>query len=799
MYLKIKLTFSFLLIIISFNMNAQNISKITGTVLNENKELTIGNVIIMSVVDSSLITGTSFFEETFEVDNINEKEILIKLTSLQQFKDTIFRINYNGESEIDLGEIIVGNVGVELNEVVVKGRIPTYVQKPDGTIEVLIENTTLSSSNSLNEILSKSPEIIVDESGAISLFGKGNAIIYLNGKRITDSQLSLISPSNVKKIEIIRNPSAKYDADGAAVVNIHTIQQGDDGYLGSIKQNISYSIFGGTLFNSYLNLNYKKGRFSSNAFYTLQVGKNRELLHTTRKRDAENVFLTTDLTTDWKRDYKNFSTYGLGLQYDITNKSYLSLEYSGFFESLGGNTFSENTIVDDNSTSFYESHESRDEKDFNHSISANYNLNMDSLGSSFFVGGQYSNFNIGTDNSIFEESMEENNSSFRHLKNISSLYIDIFSSQIDYTKKLKNGNVLEAGTKYSYVLNDFGFEFLVSEDDINYELDNDISNDFKYEESIASAYINYKGKFKNNINYTLGLRSEYTIYDLDLSPTENQTIKDKYINLFPNFSIGKTFSEDYNLNFSYTSKINRPAYHRLNPVLIYQDPYTSVQGNPKLRPQKTHAFELNSNIKKTNFKIGYNYMLDPFGGAAVRGEDPKSYILKAINYEKQHLWFTSVSRTFNTKWFTSTNTISLKYTRITETEYDFKTVESKPNIYVYSNNRFHITDSFKAEFLFWLRGQNNEGLHIRRRLYNITLALEKSFLNNSLKCRLIANDIFHNYIAKGDYNVAQTDVYYNRRWSTDYFRLSVIYNFGKLKKVGYKNNSVGGSENDRAR
>jgi len=84
-------------------------------------------------------------------------------------------------------------------------------------------------------------------------------------------------------------------------------------------------------------------------------------------------------------------------------------------------------------------------------------------------------------------------------------------------------------------------------------------------------------------------------------------------------------------------------------------------------------------------------------------------------------------------------------------------------------------------------------------MYNLTLTLEKSFFDKALTGRFIANDIFHSVIASGDYNVGQTEVYYNRRWSTDYFRLSLSYNFGKLKKVNYKNKAIGQSENDRAR
>lgn len=770
---------------------------IKGQVLTADGELPTGNVLILNPVDSSFIKGTSFFGEVFEITNIQQSEVLLKLTSSLEFKDQIIPIKHNGETVIDLGEIIVETQGIDLGAVVVTSKRPVYTQRPDGTVEVLIQNTTLAASNSVDEILSKSPEVVVDESGNLAVFGKGNAILYLNGKRITDSQLSLILPSNIKKIEIIRNPSAKYDAEGAAVINITTIKRADDGYQVSLKQNVSYSNFGGTNTYTSLNLNHRKNKFSSNAYYALQLGQERELLHTTRDRDAENVFLSSDLTTDWEYDFKNYSYYGLGTKYDINTESYLSLEYSGFLESLGGKTLSGNKIIDDFGSSFYESDIDKDELDINNSLSLNYNTTIDTLGSSLFIGGQYSNFNIDTDNFIEEKNVEENNTSLRFLKNVQDLNIDIVSGQADFTKVFKNDDVLEVGTKYSYIENDFNFDFMVSDNGSQFELDKDLSNNFLYQEHIAAGYFTFKSKLGAKTNYAIGVRSEYTKYNLELSQLAEEPIRDDYLKFFPNLSISRIFSDDYNLNFSYTSRINRPPYQRLNPVLIYQDRYTSVQGNPELKPQKVHAFEVNTKFKKVRFKIGYNYTIDPFGQTALRGDDPSSYILKRINYDEKHEFFTSLSRTFSNKWWTSTNTVNLKYTNIEENGFGFERVEPRPNLYFYTNNRFKLSNSLNAEVLFWYLGDNYEGLHHRQDMYNLSITLEKSFLDNALKCRLVANDIFHSFIASGNYNVGQTDVYYNRRWSTDYFRLSLMYNFGRLKKASYRNSAIGTSENNR--
>lgn len=788
----------FLLTIIPLISFSQEINySIRGKAKTPDGYLPSGNVMALNPKDSTLIKGAFFYEGDFELNDLTNQEILIKLSSLE-FNDTFISIKYLGDSMMDLGEIRVQNLGDALDEVVLKARKPVYKQKSDGTIEVLIENTTLATSNSTNEILSKSPDIIMDD-GVISVFGKGRAILYLNGKRITDDQLALISPSNIKKIEIIRNPSSRYDAEGAAVVNISTIKNIGDGYQVGIKQNVSYSDFGGTISYSSLNLDLNKGRFSSNSYYALQLGKERELLHTTRDRDDENVFLQTDLTTDWRREFENYSYYGSGLQYTNDDNSYVSLEYSGFSEGLGGSQLSNNEITNSSNTSFFESDIDRDEKVVNNSISLNYNKAIDTLGTELFFGGQYSNFNADTDNFILEENTIGTTDSSRFLKNLLNLDIDIFSGQLDYKKVFKNESSLEVGTRYSYVNNESDLDFLVSNDNSNFVIDNDLSNSFGYKESIGASYFSFQGILNKKINYVIGVRGEFTNYDLDISSLdEDELIEDDYFNFFPNFSANTKLSENNTLNFAYSSRINRPAYQALNPVLIYQDPFTSIQGNPELIPEITHAFELSSTTKKTTYKIGYNYTLDPIDAAALRGEAPNSYVLKRINLDKRHVFFTSISRTFSNKWFSSNNTISLSYTDIIDNQFDFESIDSKPNIYFYSNNRFNITDTFNAEILFWYLGDKDYGIYQDKERYNLTASIDKSFLNNSLKCTFTANDIFHSIIASGRYNVGQTEIYYNRRWSTNYFRLSVSYNFGKLKKASYKNKTTGDSETRRA-
>ncbi len=791
----------FILIVFSLiyqSVSAQNNFSVKGNIVTKEDYPISGNVIALTANDSTFVKGDFFMDGTFVLNDLPNQALIIKLSSLE-FDNQFFNINFEKESHVDLGIIELDKAGVQMDEVVITRRRPTYVQQANGTIAVLIENSSLASSNSVTEILSRSPDVLIDEEGQISLFGKSNTLLYLNGKRIDQTQLDLIPPSNIKKIVIIRNPSSKYDAEGSSVIEILTISNTAQGHQVKLLQNLNYSNFAGANTYSDFNIVYNRGKLSTRLNYSLTQGKDRHILHTTRNRLAEEIFIKTDLTTEWKNDYKNYSKFGMGTQYDLTDRSYLSLEYSGFYEQLGGEQISSNTIEDLMNVNHYQSEIQRRDLFKNNNYSLNFNQSLDTIGSQLFAGGQYSNFDFTAHNPITEMSMENNQIFNRSLKINTDLNINIISAQLDYTKAFHNQSTMQLGMKYSDVNNNSVSNFFIVEEDNNLQLVEALSNNFDYDESIGSVYLSYNSQLNTTLKYNIGLRSEYTRYNLRLSQLEGLEIKDDYLNIFPQLSITKIFDDQRSINFSYTSRIRRVPYQRLNPVLIYQDPYTSIQGNAESIPEKIHTFEVNSSVQNFNFRLGYSYTIDPFGGGAVRGDDDRSYILKRLNFDSKHQYFASISRTFETNWLSSNNTFNLRYTDIIDNQFDFEDVGSRPNVYFYSNNRIPIKNWFNNEFSFYYLGDNDEGLYQRKSSWNLSWGVSKNFLDNALKCQVLLNDIFHSVRAAGDYSIGETDIYFARKWNTNYVRFSLSYNFGQLKKDNYRNTAVGSNENNRAR
>jgi Outer membrane protein beta-barrel family len=414
-----------------------------------------------------------------------------------------------------------------------------------------------------------------------------------------------------------------------------------------------------------------------------------------------------------------------------------------------------------------------------------------------FIGTQYSHFNSDIDDFITESSTVNSIEGIRRLKNKVDHNIAISSTQMDYTRVFRGNKKLEMGAKFSYVNTESATDFLIDENGGTYILDNALSNNFKYIEKIPAVYLTYIGVI-HKVNFGAGVRGEYTDYELNTSVGDGQMLTDKYLNIFPNLQINTTVSKALKLRASYVSRITRPRYQALNPFVVYQDPFTTIEGNPNLIPEKIHAFEIGANYQKYDFRVGYNYTIDPLNSAAIRGTTPNSYVLKAINLDKGHNYFATLARTINLKWWTSVNTVNLIYSNLTDNKYDFDFVEPRPQIYFYGSNTFNINNLCKIQLLGWYLGRKKQGLYDEFTRYMVTVGIEKDLLKNKLKIRLLANDIFRRTNAWGTYGVGRTDIFYNRTFNNTYFRFVATWNFGKLKQNNFKIKSTGQTENSRA-
>ncbi|WP_409013264.1 outer membrane beta-barrel family protein [Dyadobacter sp. CY343] len=490
---------------------------------------------------------------------------------------------------------------------------------------------------------------------------------------------------------------------------------------------------------------------------------------------------------------------GLGVQYDVNARSGFSLSYRGNFDDQRGSQESRNRITTISESNLYRSYINKNEDRRNHSYILNYNNKLDSAGSALFIGSQYTRYRTATNDLINENNLVNDNELTKVIRNEVAQDISISSTQADFTKVLNGDRRLEAGVKFSYANNNSGTDFLVGDETGVFEPDTELSSNFKYKEMLPAAYLNYNTTLGKSVNVAVGLRGEWTHFNLNTTAGKGQVITSSYLNIFPNIFLSKSLTERLKVRASYVSKITRPRYQALNPFVIYQDPFTTIEGNPTLKPEKIHAFELGANCGALDVRAGFNYTVDPLSAAALRGTKPNSYVLKALNLQKDYTFLTSVSYSLNLSWWNSTNTATVTYSKSIDNQFDFVFFSPKPQIYLYSSNTFNVRNLFKVQVLAWYLGDRYYGLYYNKNRSTVTLGIEKAFFANAFTMRFTANDIFHQTNAAGTYSVGQTDIYFDRSFSTNYFRLAATYRFGKSAKVTFNSRSTGEAENSRAR
>jgi hypothetical protein len=735
-----------------------------------------GNFLLTDTVGKPI--NSSSFNGNIAITGLNNTLLKLKLSSIL-FTDTVINIRYADKTEVDLGTIVPQENTTTLGQVTITSSAPLMRYGNNGNLEVNVAGTILASSSSVNEILSRTPGLTVNQ-GIISLQGKGEAIIYLNGTLIPGERLANIPTSQITKIEIIANPSARYDAGGRAVINITTKAPGGNGLSGRVSQHLTMSDFAGTNTNTFTDLGYSKNKLSLSANIALLKGSGRELLYTVRNRPDPSEYLNSELTTDWNRDFNIYATYGLGARYRFSSGSVLSLSYSGNRDRLGGSVDSRNRITTLTTDNTYGSSIARDELRKNNTIIADFTKSTDTLGSGVFFSAQYSAYR--TDNE--DQIKEFGGTAPRYLQNTFSQRLDIAAIQADRTKYFRKNLKLETGIRFSNVGNNSDTWFLIGNNpDGPYLPDETLSSLFDYNETIASAYASLSAN-AGKLGIILGVRSEWTTYKLSTTAGEGQDFSKDYLNIFPNLQLEFPLENGNKLRASYSARITRPRYQALNPFVTYQDAFTTIEGNPNLVPEKAHAFEIGMNFKRTELKIGYTYTIDPLSGAALRGSTPESYVLKSINRSRDHTFLASVTRPFSiSNWWQSINTASVTYGRSFDDQYGYATGKVTPQAYLYTSNTFSLKHGIKLQLLAWYLGDRYYGIRHDDKRSIVTAGVEKSILNGNLKLGLIANDIFNRSIAEGDYNVGKTQVYYNRRYGNNHFKLTATYRFGGTESV----------------
>ncbi len=795
---KIFLLVLFLIISTPF-LIAQKSTKVVKAKIVSSKEQAVefGNIIALAYKDSSIIKGAPFENGIGLLEGLTSDTVLVKIMSVG-YADYIQQIVI-ADSVYDLGKIILKDE-IALGEVTVKAKLPMF--EVDGEkVRVNVESTTLSTAGNALDVLRRSPSVMVSSTDNVSVFGKGNAIIYLDGMLISSVDiLKSIPSSDIKRIEIIRNPSARYDAAGRAVINIITIRNSVQGFNGNFIQNTLYikELFA----YSGIRFNYTKGKWSLSSGYGTNYGNQWSSDNYKRfynMNDSTKMQLNNAIY-----DIQRFSKvhyYRVGANYRPDSTSNLGLQYAGYYDLKRNISDNQNQVLQNDDEQYLLKTKTQNTPvTINNSINANYSKQLDTLGTELFMAAQYGSFGIKNTSTIFQETFANGSIIQQDKRNTNSNNIQIISAQVDFTKAFNSKWKLELGLKESNIqkASDIKFENFVSGS--GYVSDPTYLNGFSFSENIGALYSQLKF-MKNKFNARAGVRAEHTFSD-GFSKTLNQQVIDrKYINVFPNAYLGYDFTKDLNTSLTFTSRITRPTFQDLDPFVNYIDNLTSFRGNPYLLPSITNSVEASLvYMKEANLTLGYSNTLRPISLVVNKLSDSTdAFTAVSMNLKNSETFSFGITIPYEIKWWTTANYFGYFLNNFQYQQNGVLVKNSKPTFSIYLYDEFRFKKYFSMELTYEYTSSAVDGIFSSMPFAQFNVTIKKNFFKDKLTCRFVANDLFKQYIMQGTSNIPLYNIDYRSKMSTHYYMLALNYKFGKLKNSNYKNRTVSDDEFNRVK
>ncbi|SDG85403.1 TonB-dependent receptor domain-containing protein [Mucilaginibacter sp. P25] len=771
---------------VSFAQQAPPAAKVSGALVNEQgKPLDYATVSLLRASDSTVVKGAlSNDAGVYVFDNIKAGNYIIKATVVgyQKAVSKSFTVPAN-TPHVTAPALNLHTGSTELKAVTITATKPLIERKIDRTV-MNVENSVLAAGNTAMEILERAPGVTVDKDDNISLKGKQGVTVMINDKLtyLTAAQLATLLRSTdgntIKSIEIITNPSAKYDAAGnSGIINIKLKKNTQSGTNGSITVGGAKSKYWRD--NSSLNLNHKQGNL--NVFTSLSRGDNK------RGHDIGIDRIITDSLGN--KTYFNqksnlpsinhYNNYRLGADYDLTPKHTIGFVVSGYSNSEKDLNDNRTIIGKQFGVPDSSLHTTSDIRQTykNFALNLNDRLKLDTSGQELSIDLDYSKFKNNS-NAMYNTDYFLPDGSIQHepqmLRNQTPSTISIYTGKADYTKPLTKTIKLEAGVKFSSVKTDNDLQAQIFSNGA-YINDTTRTNRFIYTEKINAGYLNLNKQFKK-FSVQLGLRAEQTRSTGNL--IGSTPVKRSYLNLFPSVFINQTINDKNEVSFSYSRRIDRPGYDDLNPFVYYLDPYTYSQGNAFLNPQYTQNFELNYTYNKTiNVSLGYSHTTDAIT-ELILTEGKRSFETHQ-NLQTQTGYNVNVNTPFTiTKWWEGNVNATAFYLgfksdtlagqKFNDGQWAFQGRTTQT--FKFAGYRFEVTGDYQSSLTY--------GIYKIRPRYSVDMGVSKSFMEKKFNIKASCDDIFN--IRRNDLSsqVVNNNFVIKQKNDTRVMRLTFTYNFG---------------------
>ena len=808
----IKYSLVFLLLFVgSFTLYAQvrdNRISITGKLVDDNKEnLSYVAVKLYNAKDSSLVATAQTDEEgDFLFSKIYSGTYYLSIDFFGYQKINQSLIVEEGKN-LNVGIINMITAEQQLNTVDISFKKP-LIERKDGKMIVNVSASILAAGSTAMEILSRIPGVALDNEGNASFRGKPGINIMIDGKLtyLSSSQLANLlratAGNTIQTIEVISNPSAKYDAAGTGgIINIKLKKNTNFGTNGSL-------MLGGGIGNYHkadagLNLNHRSGRINIFGNYNYANNKQYEDLLLTRSTAGGGVTTFFDQNARELSLRKN-NSYKAGIDYFINNNNTIGFMINGYSNKYDGQTKirtaigSERNMIDSTVTG----QNSFDSRYKNQTYNLNYTTKIDTLGQELSADldfSQVQNKETASYNNEFSNGMGVSGKLPLLFKNYTPSKIKILAGKIDYTLPIGDKTKIETGIKSSFV--DIDNDFRATQKIVDtWQNDESQSNRFLYKESVNAAYANLT-KELNATTFQLGLRTEYTRTE-GQSTTLNSKISRNYIDFFPSVGLNHTLNKESTIGFTYSRRIDRPDYQSLNPFVYFSDLYTTSQGNPMLKPQYANSFELNYSLKKFNFSLAYIYTKNVITTTLLTDTVKKSISLFEQNLAARKTISFNISRSVSfTNWWSSNNDATIYNSGFSSPELMGLPFENKKTtIELNTTHSFKFAPTLNAELAASYASSQVYGTYIAKPIYGLDLGISKSFADDRASIKFAVKDLFDQRRIAIKSAIQSQDYQLLQKQESRVFRLTFNYNFGSnLIKVNRDRSNSSTDEQSRLR
>jgi len=805
-----------LLIIISVSIFAQTpAASISGKITDggDQKIIDAASVSLFEGSDSSLVKiNITDKAGNFEFQNVLPGKYYLLATSIGHLSTYSPMINVQAGKSVSIGELKLTPEIKTLKGVTVTAKKPFIERKIDRTI-VNVDASITNAGTTALEVLEKSPGVSVDKDGNVSLKGKAGVMIMLDGKPsyLSGDQLSNLlknMPSSaIDQIEIMTNPSAKYDAAGnSGIINIKTKKNKMHGLNGSVSASLLQSYY--TKTNNSLNLNYRTGKvnlFGNYSYSLWQSHRDQTIIRKFRNGNTKQIetIFDQDIISHRKSDDHNIKA---GMDFYASKNTTLGVVFSGYVNPHH-NIDNNQTNLNDAANrvdSIVLANNTEDGNSKNFSTNLNLQHKFDSAGKEFTVDLDYLNYQNGNHtllaNQYFYPDFTVRKSPSQLFGNLPS-EIKIYSAKTDFTFPLKNTAKIETGLKSSYVTTD-NDALYQNQTSGGLVTDEGKTNHFIYKENINAAYINFSQQIKKWA-LQAGLRAENTNatgHQLGNASHADSSFMKNYVNLFPTVYVSYAVNDKNTFSANYGRRIDRPDYGDLNPFYYFLDEYTYEVGNTLLQPEFSNNIELSHTYNGfLTTTINYSKTKHVFTDVLKQITSERKTFQTKENLASKINYGLAVSANFPVTSFWSTNLFSNVNYNAYNGVIDGGNLKIDATTFMANmNNQFKFKKGWSAELSGFYRSKGIEGEIVINPMWRLDAGVQKMLLKNKGSLKFGVRDIFNSQNFSGTVNYQDIDAYIKNIRDSRTYSLTFSYRFGKPLK-NQQHRRTGGASDEQSR